>query len=391
MNSTLICPDFEFCGGCGHQDISYEEELKLKENMVLKLLTDNNVEGYEFLGTTPAPSPTEYRNKMEYSFGDEGKNGALALGMRKRKSFYEVVTSKHCNIVDGDFRAIITCVLEFFKNTGEIVFHKKRHIGALRHLVVRKGKFTGEILVNLVTSSQLTTDIVPLKELLVNLNLSGELVGVLHTTNDDIGDTIKLDNVKLLHGRDYFNEILLGLNFKITAQSFFQTNSAGAEKLYTTVADFVDGCKLEKPVLFDLYCGTGTIAQILSKNAEKVYGIEIVEEAVEAAEQNAELNGINNCFFVAGDVLKTVDTLDVKPDIIVLDPPRDGIHKKAVNKIINFNAKYIVYVSCKPSSLARDLIVFKEHNYNVEKIKIHDLFPRTKHVETVALLVKSEG
>ena len=381
-----LCEDFSICGGCSYQNISYEYELKLKEDAVLQLF--NFLDRYEYLGLECALSSGEYRNKMEYSFGDEEKGGNLALGMRKRGSSYEVVTSKHCNIVDGDYRTILDTVLDYFQNSGERFYHKKTHQGTLRHLVVRKGKFTGEILINLVTTSAYSADLDEFTKVLLPLNLDGNIVGILHTINNSVADIVKPDKINILYGRDFYTDEILGLKFKISAFSFFQTNSCGAQRLYSTVRDFVLQCKEKDGIIFDLYCGTGTIGQILSSVTKEVVGIEIVEEAVQAATENAKQNNITNCTFITGNVLDIVDTIEKKPNIIILDPPRDGIHKKAIKKIIDFDAPSIIYVSCKPTSLARDLEIFIEHGYVVKKLKLHDLFPRTYHVESVALLEK---
>lgn len=380
------CKDFGICGGCTYQNIPYSYELKIKEDMVLSLLNKNNILNYEYLGIEGAPSIEAYRNKMEYSFGDEGKDGDLALGMRKRNSFYEVVTSKSCNIVDEDYRLILKCVLNYCKNSNETFYHKSRHEGALRHLCVRKGKNTKEILINLVTTSTVRLDMCQLVNKILSLSLDGSIVGIIHTINNSVADVIKPEQVNNLYGNGWFTDEILGLKFRISAFSFFQTNTEGAEKLYLTIKDFVSSSK--EQIIFDLYCGTGTIAQILSTNAKEVIGIEIVEDAVEVAKQNAKLNNINNCRFIAGNVLEEVDNIRITPDIIVLDPPRDGIHPKAINKIIDFNANKIVYVSCKPTSLVRDLKIFIENGYAVEKVKIHDMFARTYHIETVVLLSK---
>jgi 23S rRNA (uracil-5-)-methyltransferase RumA len=332
-----------------------------------------------------ASSPNEkgYRNKMEFSFGDEEKGGELALGMRKRDSFYEVVNVANCQIVDSDYQMILTTVKDYFKAKGATFYHKNKHEGMLRHLVVRKSAKTGQILINLITSSQITVDISDFVATLCGLQLKGSIVGILHTINDSIADIVKADELRVLYGQDYFMEELLGLKFKVSVFSFFQTNSLGAERLYSIAREFVG--ETNDKVLFDLYCGTGTIAQIMSPTCKKVIGIELVEEAVEAAKENAKLNGITNCEFIAGDVLKKIDELDVKPDIIILDPPREGIHPKAIGKIIDFGAEKLIYVSCKPTSLARDLEVFEANGYKVEKVKCMDMFPGTVHVETVVL------
>ena len=277
--------------------------------------------------------------------------------------------------------------MKFFTERGTKFYHKKRRDGELRHLVVRKAAFTGEILVNLVTTSGYTFDPEEYSRAVLSLDLDGKIVGVLHTINDVISDVVQSDETRTLYGNDYFYETLLGLKFKISAFSFFQTNSRGAERLYSVVRDYAGDTSGK--IVFDLYCGTGTIGQVMSDGSKKVIGIEIVEDAVKAANDNAVLNGIKNCEFIAGDVLKKVEELDEKPDLIIVDPPRDGINPKAILKIINFGADEIVYVSCKPTSLARDLKIFEENGYTVKKVKCVDMFPRTVHVETVVLLVKN--
>ena len=380
------CSHCDICGGCSYQHINYENENELKKNMVLKILKNAGIDDFEFEGLVPAPSESAYRNKCEFSFGDSEKDGDLALGMRKRGSFYEVVTLKDCKIVDSDFLKIIDGTLRFFTERGTKFYHKKRRDGELRHLVVRKAAFTGEILINLVTTSGYTFEPSEYSKAMLELDLDGKIAGVLHTLNDVLSDVVQSDSTAVLYGNDYFYETLLGLKFKISAFSFFQTNSRGAEKLYSVVREFAGDTSGK--VVFDLYCGTGTIGQIMSEGSKKVIGIEIVEEAVKAANDNAVLNGIENCTFIAGDVLKKVEELEDKPDLIIVDPPRDGINPKAVLKIINFGAKEIVYVSCKPTSLARDLQIFEVNGYKVKKVKCVDMFPKTVHVETVVLLSK---
>ncbi|TDT63300.1 23S rRNA (uracil-5-)-methyltransferase RumA [Fonticella tunisiensis] len=381
-----ICPHFGVCGGCSYQTLSYEHQIELKASQVKRLLDDAGIGEYEFLGIERSPREFQYRNKMEFSFGDVERGGELALGLHRKGSFYEVVTVNGCQIVDDDFGKVLEVVLDYFRDKGIPFYKKKTHEGVLRHLVVRKAQRTGELLVNLVTSSQMELDLSSLVERVRGIELDGELVGFLHTINDSISDVVKSDETRVLFGRDYILEEILGLKFKISAFSFFQTNSLGAERLYSIVRDFAG--ETRDKVIFDLYSGTGTIAQIMAPVAKKVIGIEIVEEAVEAARENAALNGLTNCEFIAGDVLKKVEELKNKPDIIILDPPRDGIHPKAIGKIISFDAPRIVYVSCKPTSLARDLQVFVERGYEVKKVKCMDMFPHTYHVETVVLIEK---
>lgn len=383
---TGMCSHYALCGGCTYQTMRHEEELRLKERQVKRLLENAGICVQSWEGIVPAPSETGYRNKCEFSFGDEEKDGDLALGMRKRMSYYEVVTLKDCNIVDADYLRIIEGTLQFFQERKVPFYHKARHDGSLRHLVVRKGAATGEILINLVTSSEVPFSVEEFKDMLLGLELDGSVCGILHSVNDGLADVVKSDEMRLLYGRDFFMEKLFDLEFKVSVYSFFQTNSAGAEKLYSIVKEFA-GDVADKTV-FDLYCGTGTIGQIMAEaGSKKVIGIELIEEAVVAANENAKRNHLENCTFLAGDVLKMVDELKERPDLIIVDPPRDGIHPKAIGKIIAFGAPEIVYVSCKPTSLARDLEIFQQEGYQVERVKLMDMFPRTVHVETVCLLV----
>ena len=384
-----MCSHYVLCGGCTYQTMRHEEELRLKERQVKRLLENAGICVQSWEGIVPAPSETGYRNKCEFSFGDEEKDGDLALGMRKRMSYYEVVTLKDCNIVDADYLRIIEGTLQFFQERRVPFYHKARHDGSLRHLVVRKGAATGEILINLVTSSEVPFSVEEFRDMLLGLELDGSVCGILHSVNDGLADVVKSDEMRLLYGRDFFMEKLFDLEFKVSVYSFFQTNSAGAEKLYSIVKEFA-GDVADKTV-FDLYCGTGTIGQIMAEaGSKKVLGIELIEEAVVAANENAKRNHLENCTFLAGDVLKMVDELEERPDLIIVDPPRDGIHPKAIGKIIAFGAPEIVYVSCKPTSLARDLEIFQQEGYQVERVKLMDMFPRTVHVETVVLLSKGE-
>ncbi len=380
------CEDFNICGGCTFQSITYDKELEIKEKLVLDIFEKENIKINEYKGINKSPSIEEYRNKMEYSFGDEEKDGDLALGMRKRNSFYEVVSSKKCNIVDEDYRTILKTTLEFFQKTDEQFYHKMRRIGTLRHLLVRKGFHTGEIIIGLVTTSGLKADVNAYKDEIMAQSYKGSIKGVYHIVNDGLSDAVNVDEFITLFGDEYFYDEILGLKFKISPFSFFQTNTAGAEELYKIVIDFLGNVDNKK--VFDLYSGTGTIGQIVSKAAKEVVSIEIVEEAVEAAKDNAKLNGIENVKFLCGDVFAVLDGLDFVPDTIIIDPPRDGLSPKAIEKIISYGVENIVYVSCKPTSLVRDLKIFNEGGYVVEKMMMQDMFPRTYHVETVCLITK---
>ena len=421
------CPHFGECGGCTYISLPYEEQLAIKEAQVKKLLDsvlDRQEEAWEFQGIKGSPAQYEYRNKMEFSFGDAYKDGPLSLGMHKRGSFYDIVSVSDCQIVDEDYRKILVMTQEHFKDCS--FYHRLRHEGFLRHLLVRKAKKTGQILVALVTTSEGISNVPgedvyhyeallenqngieqknpdssliaayvqkdheqlveEWKENLLAMELHGTMTGILHIINDSVADVVQSDETTVLYGKGYFYEELLGLKFQITPFSFFQTNSLGAEVLYETARGYVGETK--DKVVFDLYSGTGTISQIIAPVAKKVVGVEIVEEAVGAAKENAEANGLHNCEFIAGDVLKVIDEITEKPDLIILDPPRDGIHPKALDRIINFGVDHLVYISCKPTSLVRDLVILQERGYKLERAVAVDMFPATANCETVAKLIR---
>lgn len=423
------CSLFGMCGGCTYLSMPYIEQLKVKEEQVKRLLDGvlgKQENPYVWEGIKGSPKEYEYRNKMEFSFGDEYKDGPLALGMHKRGSFYDIVTVEDCKIVDADYRLILKTVKEYFAEKEVTFFHRLSHEGYLRHLLVRKASKTGEILVALVTTSQspwkveetanacgtevtvsesetevLKTEM-PMTEtqlvegFLVELlkleqtgQLAGRFAGILHIVNDSVADVVKSDKTEVLYGQDYFYEELLGLRFKVSTFSFFQTNTYSAEVLYSTAREYVGDLGGDDKTVFDLYSGTGTIAQLMAPVSGKVIGVEIIEEAVEAAKQNAKDNQLTNCEFIAGDVLKVLDDLMDKPDMIILDPPRDGIHPKALPRIIGYGVERIVYISCKPTSLVRDLEVFLENGYVVEKAVAVDQFPWTANVETVCLIKRT--
>lgn len=390
-NAVPPCPHFSDCGGCAYQTMDYENQKELKLSQVRELL--NAVyKDFPLEECISSPAEWEYRNKMEFSFGDEVKDGPLALGLHKRGSFYDIVPVPDCRIVDSDLRKILSATLEFFKDREISFYHKMRHEGVLRHLLVRKGRATGEILVCLVTTSQEREMLFEgeklaekYREHLLGLSIGGSYAGILHMINDSLSDVVKADEITVLYGQDYFYEEILGLKFKISPFSFFQTNSAGAEVLYSVAREYIGD--IAGKTVFDLYSGTGTIAQVLAPVAGSVTGVEIVEEAVAAARENARLNGLDNCTFLAGDVLKIIDEMRQTPDTIVLDPPREGIHPKAIRKILDFGVERIVYISCKPTSLARDLEVFLEYGYRPVKAQCVDMFPWTRGIETVVQLV----
>lgn len=464
-----MCSRFGKCGGCSYQTLPYEKQLELKRNQVLEIIDnvyktlDSSLgikKDYIYDGILPSPEIKGYRNKMEFSFGDEYKGGPLTLGLHKKGSVHDIVNASGCQIVDDDYSKVIDCIVEYFREKQIPHYNKNTHQGVLRHLLVRRAVSTGELLVALVTSSQqdISEYVSEVSEKLNGLKYNGKLTGFIHIINDGLGDVVKSDRMHIISGKDWFTEKILGLQFKISPFSFFQTNTKGAEVLYTRARDYVlgremagvgknsvgveldaknsriDGVCLEKTadssdivdgysekdaenvdladiysektkspeaetnagfkdkVVFDLYSGTGTIAQIIAPVAKKVIGVEIVEEAVEAAKENAAINGLDNCEFIAGDVLRVIDEIDEKPDYIILDPPREGIHPKAIRKIIDYGVENIVYISCKPTSLLQDLAIFETFGYHVERVSNVDMFPGTVHCETIIkLCLKNKG
>lgn len=386
------CPHFGMCGGCSYQTMDYDNQLSLKEKTVKDILDNAVKQDYKFEGIIGSPVNWEYRNKMEFSFGDEVKDGPLTLGMHKKNSFHDIVIVNQCQIIHSDYRKVLDCVLDFCKRKQLPFYKKMKHIGYLRHLLVRRTSITNQMLVAVVTTSEKQwedqANWQELVEELKDLDLDAKLCGVIHIINDGLADVVQSDETRILYGDEYIYEELLGLRFKISVFSFFQTNSLGAEVLYSKAREYIGDTK--DMTVFDLYSGTGTIAQIIAPVAKKVVGVEIVGEAVEAAKVNAGLNGLDNCEFIAGDVLKVIDEIQDKPDMIILDPPRDGINPKALQKIIDFGVNNLVYISCKPTSLARDLEMLQEQGYKVEKACAVDMFPNTVHVETVVKLHRKD-
>ena len=353
LETEQACNHFGQCGGCTILSLPYEKQLELKKQQILDLFESHDITGFEFLGIESSPNNTCYRNKMEFTFGNEMKDGPLTIGMHKKGRHIDILTVDGCMLIDQDFIKILTATEEFFRAEGLPYYRGNDHKGYLRHLVVRKGIKTNEMMVMIVTSTQLDYDMDKYKDMLLGLDLEADLASVLHCLNDNLADAVKCDELRVLHGRDF-------------------------------VGDYKD------KVLYDLYSGTGTIGQVLSQKARKVYGIEIVEEAVEAANENAKLNGLTHCEFIAGDVAKTVNSLKERPDIIIVDPPRPGIHKDAVRDISKFNAEEIIYISCNPKTLVVDLQGFESYGYEVKKVRCMDMFPNTPHCETVVLLQRKD-
>lgn len=385
-----LCRNFPACGGCMYQTMSRSAQLEMKEEQIRRTLTPVLKNGRSDI-FTPIRYPEEelyYRNKMEFSFGDSSKGGPLCLGLHKKGSTYDILTTDDCVLVHPDMTAVLSCTLAFCRERELPFYHKISHNGYLRHLLVRRGRRTGEMLVCLVTTSQRQEELSDLADRLLSLTLEGKITGILHMVNDGLADTVQSDRTEILYGQDWFTDRLFDLSFKISPFSFFQPNTTGAEIIYDTVREYIGD--LSDKRVFDLFCGTGTIAQVLAGHAKEVIGVELVPEAVEAAKENADRNGLSNCRFIAGDVFRVLDEIEEKPDVIVVDPPRDGIHPKALTKILGYGVDTIIYVSCKMTSLARDLIVMQAAGYEVKKVTGVDQFGNCVHCETVCLLSRKD-
>ncbi len=393
MEKEKGCSVCRKCGGCVYQTIPYEEELKLKDGMAYSIL-EKALKPYEdinldeiYEGVTSSPEHAGYRNKMEFSFGNEVKDGPTTLGMHVSGHFMDVINTPDCNIVDADFSLIRDRILSYMMDRGLTFYNRRTGAGELRNLIVRKGINTGEILVDIVTTSGADIGKEDFIKALGGLDSEGEITGILHTVNDSKADAVIDEGTSVLYGRDYIFDELLGIRFRISVFSFFQTNTHGAEVLYRRVREYVEAAVgSDTGVVYDLYSGTGTIAQMMADIASHVYGIEIVSEAVESAKENARANKIDNAEFICGDVLKALDEVTEKPDLIILDPPRDGVNPKALAKILDYGVENIIYVSCKITSLARDLHPIIDAGYTPTRISVIDMFPKTANFETVCLI-----
>ncbi|RCW57428.1 23S rRNA (uracil(1939)-C(5))-methyltransferase RlmD [Halanaerobium sp. ST460_2HS_T2] len=386
VENKELCVHYDRCGGCSIQEVSYSKQLKDKKNTLLEIFKDKNIEIDNFEEILASPDIYEYRNNMEFSFGDLKKGGTLQLGMHPRGRRFDVITVDNCLLVDQDFRDILSTILKYCRQNNFKKYHIKLREGFLRNLVIRKGINTGEIVANLITTSQSDHDFSPLTEELKALDLKGKLVGFVQTINDDYSDQVSCDRMKIYYGRNYFYDSLLENKFKIDSLSFFQTNTRGAELLYSEAQKYISNAK--DKIIYDLYCGAGTISQSIAAEAKKIFGIEIDQAAADRAAENAQLNKVDNTQYIAGDVLEEINNIDQQADLIIIDPPRPGINPKALNKIAAAGAEEILYISCNPKSLARDLKELQLHNYQLEKFKAVDMFPHTKHLEVITHLKK---
>ena len=394
-----VCQHFGTCGGCKWQHMGYEHQLYFKQKEV-----ENNLKrigNLELPDTTPILGSKEqyfYRNKMEFSFSDsrwltqkeinsdEEIDDRNALGFHIPGMWDKILDIKKCHLQQDPSNAIRLETKSFANKNGLTFFNPRKQEGLLRTLMIRTSS-TGEIMVLIQFFEEDTKN----RELLLNhlKETFPEITALLYVINSKGNDTIYDQDVICFAGRDHIFEEMEGLQFKINAKSFYQTNSAQAYELYKVARDFAGLTGDE--LVYDLYTGTGTIAQFVSKKAKKVIGVESVPEAIEDAKANALHNNISNVDFYVGD-MKNVFNDDFiaahgQPDVIITDPPRDGMHKQVVEQLLQVAPPKIVYVSCNSATQARDLALMKEQ-YKVTKVQPVDMFPQTHHVENVVLLEK---
>ncbi|MDO5047309.1 MAG: 23S rRNA (uracil(1939)-C(5))-methyltransferase RlmD [Anaerococcus sp.] len=388
-NNSYTCANPDICGGCSYQRLAYETELMVKVEMIKDLFREKEIAYKGDIKINQAPKKSAYRNKMEYTFGDRVKGGELILGLHRQNRFYEIVPPKACNIVDNDFNTIRSEVEMYFREKKTSFYHKNTKEGLLRHLIVRKAHRTGEIMVILVTTSDDSFDKIRKNlflSFLLQIKTEGNIVSVFHVVNDSVADAVKVEKLDHLYGKKYISEEMLGLSFNISPFSFFQPNIFSAEKLYQKAFDLA-GVDESMDVL-DLYSGTGTITQVMASKAKSATGIEIVEEAVDKAFENAKLNDISNIDFLCGDVLKEIEKVGDKFDLVVLDPPRAGISPLSLEKILKIKTNKFIYISCNPKSQVDNFKDFLQAGFKIKEFEIFDQFPRSRHVETIALIQK---
>jgi len=355
----------------------------------------------------PSPEHFHYRNKMEYSFSsiehdietDEEIDDAFALGFKHRGTWWKVESlNKASGLFDEEWETFLKEFRDFLFKTGLPAWHPPRKDGFFRHIVVRKSFYEDKLLINMVTSSEgiESFNLQAVGDFLQE-KMGSRIAGFQHTINDNVADRAKIENgdCTLVFGKDHVIEELNGLLFEISMESFFQTNPKSAEQLYNKALDYVfEGNRsLNNKVVMDLFCGTGTIGQLLTQRTEetKIIGVDIVEEAISDAKRNAKRNEIEGIEFYAADVgkfLKAYPDYEGKIDTIVLDPPRAGIAPKTLLKVIQLGAERIVYISCNPSTQARDIKTLEEYGYKTKKVSLVDQFPHTSHIEAIALFEK---
>jgi 23S rRNA (uracil1939-C5)-methyltransferase len=392
---TPRCRYSGFCGGCKWQFLHYDKQLEYKQQHVMDSIERiGQIYGVPVHPTIPSPEIFEYRNKMEFSCSDRrwllpeemGKSDIdqnFALGLHVPGTFYKVLDTRVCLLQPELGNRILEDVRKFIRLSGVPVYGLRSHIGFWRFIMLRHSKAYNQWMVNIVTSKEDQRTVQALASQLVKTY--PEIVSVVNNITSRRAGVAMGEYEILLSGQPSIRDKIGKFEFEISANSFFQTNTQGAQRLYDTIKEYADLSGEETVV--DLYCGTGAIAIFLSGAAKTVIGIEIAESAVNDSMNNCRINGISNCRFVLGDIKDKLAEFTVTPDVMIIDPPRAGMHKDVVCKILELAPPRIVYVSCNPATMARDFGMLKE-SYRVLEVQPVDMFPHTYHIESVARLDK---
>ena len=397
-NVNPKCNHFSVCGGCSTQNLEYDEQIKQKIKQVEDIyIRQAGIDNFIIENVVHAENQYHYRNKMEFSFsnrpwyldGEEKNNPKFALGLHIPRRYDKIVDIEECHIQDKDFNKILDLVrTEAIKNEIK-PYDNKTNNGYLRHLMLRKGYYTEELMVNIVTSYENPSKLKPITNSIINYfpNIQS-IVNNINTRKADVAYGEKEIN---LHGDSFIRERLGDITYEVSANSFFQTNSEQAVKLFETVQHYLD-LKGDE-IIFDLFCGTGSISLFLAKLTKEIYGFDIIKSAIEDATRNSVINGIGNAkfhkvnldtYFKKGRNIEDYPT----PDALIIDPPRSGVHKNMLKSLPKFKANKIVYVSCNPTTQARDIVRLIHWGWKLESMTLVDMFPHTPHIETVALLKK---
>lgn len=376
------CITFNKCGGCNLRHIKYEETLALKKSIVENNLRKAGIENVKINNCIGMENPYNYRNKLQYPIGIV--DGKPVMGVFANRS-HRIIETSNCLIQNKLTQNIANDVFGFIKTNNIPVYNEEKQTGEIRHIYLRIGIKTNEVMLVLVTNK---TNITKEKELVEYITGKyPEIKTVVKNINSKFTNVILGNKNEVLYGNGYIEDFLLGNRFKISPMSFYQVNPIQTEHLYETA---IKGANLtENETIFDLYCGIGTIGICASKYAKKLYGIETIPEAIDDAIENAKINNIENAKFIVGDVEKELPSLNEKeniiPDVIFIDPPRKGCDKTAIETLLNIKAKKIVYISCNPATLARDLKLLEE-KYVIQEVTPVDMFPWTSHIECVTVL-----
>ena len=378
------CPVAKLCGGCDFWHMDYEEECRLKAERVRQALNRIGGEDLQEVPILAAPTCRDYRNKAQYPVASQ--KGRAYAGFFKAGT-HSVVENHRCLILPEETDLVKKAVIDYVNHYRISVYDEAAHKGLLRHIYVRRGAVSGQILVCLVINGQ---KLPHAEDLIRRLQAFPGFTSLVLSVNTQPGNTILGKDFITLYGPGYMEDTLCGLTFRLSARSFYQVNHHQAQRLYE--AAISQAAITKNDLVLDLYCGVGTITLAMAKAAGKVIGVEVIEQAVEDARENAKRNGIDNAEFFCGDAGKAALALEAKgirPDVVVVDPPRKGLNGDTIEALHRMSPRRIVYVSCDPATLARDVALLKERGYALQNAIAADLFPRCAHVETVVCLTNS--